>query len=87
MTIMDKVFQNVRLMRAYLGFILTFISVLGCLALAWHKGVDIEFMLPTILGIYISGKTLERASAVVAASRDPKADTNQLVKDMDDHAQ
>ncbi|MEM4379361.1 MAG: hypothetical protein QXL01_01560 [Thermoplasmatales archaeon] len=83
----EKVLQNVRLMRAYLGFLLTLISVMGCLVLAWFKGTDIEFMLPTILGIYISAKTVERTTAVWSASRDSKADTRAILRDMDDHTQ
>lgn len=84
---LESILKNVKLMKAYLGFILTLISVIGCLALAWFKDYEIEFMLPTILGIYISAKTVERTTAVWSVSKDSKADTRQIIKDMDDHAQ
>jgi hypothetical protein len=65
--------------KSNLSFVLTFISVVGCLALAWFKNVNIETMLPSILAIYVIGKTTLKASNVWAASRDPNADTLQAI--------
>lgn len=61
------------------SFVLTFISVIGCLLLAWFKNVNIEMMLPTILATYVLGRTSLKASNVWAASKDPKANTLEAI--------
>jgi len=84
---MTGIFKNLGMMKAYLGFILTLISIVGCLTLCWFKGIDISLTLPTLLGIYISGKTVERTAAVMSVAKDPAADTRQVIADMDTHNQ
>ena len=61
------------------SFILTLMSVVGCLLLAWFKNVNIEVMLPTILATYVLGRTGLKASNVWAASRDPNANTLEAI--------
>jgi hypothetical protein len=62
-------------MKNKLSFILTFISVIGIFLLAWFKNISIEMLLPSVLGIYILGRTTTNVSTAWAASRDPNADT------------
>lgn len=66
-------------MKNKLSFVLTFISVIGILLLAWFKNVNIEIMLPSILATYILGRTTNSVSNVWAASKDPNADTLQAI--------
>jgi hypothetical protein len=61
------------------GWILTFISVTGLLGLAFFKGVDITMSLPAVLGLYLGAKTSEKASAHLAASRDPSCNTAEVI--------
>jgi len=68
-------------LRLYATFILTFISIIGALGLAYFKDVDIVVLLPSILGIYVSGQSVGRVSAQWAASKDGTADTQQVIKD------
>jgi hypothetical protein len=62
-------------MKSKLSFILTFISVIGIFVLAWFKNIDIQMLLPSVLGIYIIGRTTTNVSTAWAASKDPQADT------------
>ena len=62
-------------MKSKLSFILTFISVMGIFLLAWYRNINIEVLLPSVLGIYILGRTTTNVSTALAASRDPSADT------------
>jgi hypothetical protein len=62
-------------MKNKLSFLLTFISVVGIFVLAWFKGIDIQVLLPSVLTIYIVGRTTTNVSTAWAASRDPQADT------------
>lgn len=62
-------------MKSKLSFILTFISVIGIFLLAWYRNINIEILLPSVLGIYILGRTTTNVSTAWAASRDPNADT------------
>jgi hypothetical protein len=62
-------------MKSKLSFILTLISVIGIFILAWFKNIDIQMLLPSVLGIYIIGRTTTNVSTAWAASKDPQADT------------
>lgn len=62
-------------MKSKLSFLLTFMSVVGIFALAWFRNVDIQVLLPSVLGMYILGRTTTNVSTAWAASRDPQADT------------
>jgi hypothetical protein len=70
-------------MKNKLSFILTFISVLGIFLLAWFKGIDIQVLLPSVLAIYIVGRTTTSVSTAWAVSRDPAADTMKAVEILD----
>jgi heme O synthase-like polyprenyltransferase len=75
--------KSMELIKTKLGFILTFISVMGLLLLAWFKDVDIEMSLPTVLAIYLGGRTAAAMSHVWAASKDEKADTVATIKELE----
>jgi hypothetical protein len=77
-----KLFSNFSVMKNYLSFLLTLISILGALGLAYFKGVDVSSLLPTLLGIYVVSKSTEKSAMAWAASSDPKADTGEVIKEM-----
>jgi len=68
--------------KNYLSFVLTLISILGSLALAWCKNTDVGALLPALLGIYVVGRTSQKGMAYFAASKDKKADTRAVIKDL-----
>lgn len=70
-------------MKNKLSFILTLISLIGVFALAWSKDLDIQMLLPSVLAIYVLGRTATSVSSVWAVSRDPAADTMKAVEMMD----
>ena len=70
-------------MKNKLSFILTLISVIGLLALAWFKNVDLQMLLPSVLGIYILGRTTTSVSSAWAASKDPHANTLEALQIID----
>jgi hypothetical protein len=63
-----------------LSFLLTFISVVGLFLLAWFKNVDVQIMLPSVLGVYIVGRTTTNISSAWAASKDTNANTVQAIQ-------
>jgi hypothetical protein len=67
-------------LKNYLSFWLTFLCILGALGLAYTKGLDITMLLPSLLGIYITNRTAEKASAHWAASKDQSADTEKVIE-------
>ncbi len=71
-------------LRPYATFFLTSVSIVGALILAFTKDVDITMLLPTLLGIYVSGKATERVSAHYNARSDPNADTAEVIKSVSD---
>lgn len=70
-------------LKPYAAFILTLISVIGSLALAFTKGVDITIMLPTILGLYLGAKAGVAANSHWAASKDNNSNTELVIKNTD----
>lgn len=70
-------------MKNKLSFILTLLSIIGVFVLAWYKNIDIQMLLPSILGIYVIGRTTTNVSTAWAASKDPDADTLKAVEMID----
>ena len=66
-------------LKEFSTFILTLISILGILLLGVLNGTDVSGTIPTILGIYIGGRSVVKSSAHWAASKDPNADTKAVV--------
>lgn len=81
---MTKVLSTIAGMKNYLSFWLTLISVVGVLVAHFVLGTDIELLLPTILGIYITNRTAGKVSAHMASAKDPQSDTDSLIKSVDD---
>lgn len=69
--------------KAYATMIMTFICIVGALALAFVKDVDITTLLPTILGIYVGAKAAVAGNGAWAASKDMNCDTASIIKDTD----
>lgn len=65
------------------GFICTISCIIGMLALAWFKDVDINASLPVILGTYLGARAVEKGTAFTMASKDPKCDTRALINDIE----
>lgn len=70
-------------MKSKLSFLLTLISVIGIFVLAWFKNIDIQVLLPSVLAIYIVGRTTTNVSTAWAASKDPQADTLKVCEMVD----
>jgi len=71
------------MLKNKLSFVLTLLSILGVLALAWFKAINIEILLPSLLGIYVAGRTAHKVSAGIAASKDPNANTAEVLATFD----
>jgi len=65
------------------SFILCLIGTLGTLFLAYTKGIDIELLLPTIIGIYVTGRTSQKISAHYNARQDTDADVVDIIRILD----
>lgn len=77
-----SILKNTNLMKHYLSFMLTLVSILGLFALAWFKDVEITAVLPIVLASYIGARTIEKTVSISAASKDPNADTRQVIRDI-----
>jgi len=71
--------------KKIMQYTLAVVSVLGVLALAWFKSVDISMLLPTILGLYWGGHAAQNISTGWALSKDPNADTAAGIDNMEKH--
>lgn len=70
-------------LKPYATFILTLISIIGSLVLAFSKNTDISVLLPTLLGIYVGAKAGVTANGHWAASKDKEADTTSVIEKTD----
>ena len=64
------------------SFVLCLIALLGCLVLLWFgkiPGTSADFLVPAILGVYITGESAKKISAHRAASQDPSANTESVI--------
>jgi len=66
-------------LKEFSTFILTLIAIAGTLLLGIVNGTDVSGSIPTILGIYVGGRSVVKSSAHWAASKDPNADTKAVV--------
>jgi hypothetical protein len=67
-------------LKTKLSFILAFTAVIGSLILCYLKGIDITFLLPSLVGTYIAGRTVEKASAHWATMKDPDGDIEKVIQ-------
>lgn len=74
-----SMFSNLKLMKNYLSFVLTLISIVGSLLLGWFKGISLDALLPSLLGIYVLGRVVEKGNVVWAASKDPNANVENTI--------
>jgi len=76
----EKMLHSVSGVKNYLSFFLTLISIVGVLLLAWFKGIELDLLLPSLLGLYITGRTVEKSSAHWSASKDSAANTEKVIE-------
>lgn len=69
--------------QANLGFVLTFISIVGLFLLAFFKNVDINATLPVILATYVGARASEKIVSINAACKDANCDTRQVIHDLE----
>ena len=66
-------------MKIHLDFILSLLSLIGLFYLGYVKSVDISIPVVTILGLFISGRSITNVGNAFAASKDPSADTESVI--------
>lgn len=79
---MSKIINTLAKMRAYFGFFLTLVCILICGYVAIMKDTNVVTYLPMILGTYLGARAMEKSSHVWAASKDPTADTAEVIKSL-----
>lgn len=77
---MKRVALSLAAVRNYLSFFLTLLCIVGVFGLAYFKGTDVTTVLPLLLGIYVGGRTTQKAVEIASASRDPNCDTIEAIK-------
>jgi hypothetical protein len=63
------------------SFVLTLLG-LAILAVMTYRGVDTSGSIVALIGMYIGAKQTLKASNVWAASKDPAADTAEIIKEL-----
>jgi len=64
------------------SFMLCAAALLGVLVLLWFQkipGTSADFLVPAILGVYVTGESAKKISAHRAASSDPNANTESVI--------
>jgi hypothetical protein len=64
------------------SFMLCLLALVGVLALLWFgkiPGASADFLVPAILGVYVTGESAKKISAHRAASADPNANTESVI--------
>lgn len=77
-------FDKLSFIRQYLSFVLTLLGMIASTTLAFNGKADATVLLPTLLAIYIGGRTSEKMSAHWAASKDVDADTELVIQQVTD---
>lgn len=72
--------KSLAMVKNYLSFWLTLVAISGSLYLGYHKDVDQTVLLPTLLAIYVTNRSLSQISSHWAASKDPNADTAKVIE-------
>lgn len=68
------------------SFILCLLALLGVLALLWWgkvPGASADFLIPAILGVYITGESAKKISAHYNARLDSDADTAVVIMELE----
>lgn len=73
-------FRSFAAMKGYLLFWLTLLCIVGSLALAAFKDVDVTILLPSLLGIFAAHSFGKTASAHLNARKDTDADVEKVVE-------
>jgi len=66
--------------KEFSSFVLCLVSLLGLFLVSLINNIDITGTIPTVLAIYIGGRSVVQSSAHWAASKDPNADTQAVIK-------
>lgn len=64
------------------SFVLCLLALLGTCTLLWFgkiPGTSADFLIPAILGVYVTGESAKKISAHRAASSDPNANTESVI--------
>ena len=64
------------------GFILTLVAVVCLTFIAYVKGIDTSMATATVVGAYLARRGAEGVSSVLAASKDPEADTLAAIREV-----
>ena len=64
------------------GFILSILAITCLTFLGYAKAIDTSMAIATIAGAYLARRGAEGVSSVMAASRDPEANTLEAIKEV-----
>ena len=64
-------------------YTVTMFSIVLAATLAYFKDCDISTTLPTLVGLYLGHCATRAVSSHWAASRDPQADTDKVIKEVE----
>lgn len=78
-----KIFSQLRATREHLGFLLTFVTIVGLFLICALKGLDTQMSIVTALAAYLGARSAEKISMVGSASKDPKANTHAIIRDLE----
>jgi hypothetical protein len=64
-------------------FVISLLGLAVLAAMALWKGVDTSGSVVTLVGAYVGFESARRASHVIAAAKDPSADTAEVIKSVE----
>jgi hypothetical protein len=75
---------TIELIKTRLSFVLCVLAIIGLFALGWFKDFDVASPIMEVAAIYVIGRNITLASHGWATSRDPNADTKEVVQQLKD---
>lgn len=72
-------------LKAKLSFIMCAIAMAMLFSLGWFKDVDVASAIMEVAAIYVIGRSATLASHGWATSKDPNANTQDVVDQLKDH--
>jgi len=75
---------TLEIIKTRLSFLICLLALSGLFALGWFKNVDVASAIMEVAAIYVIGRNITLASHGWATSRDPNADTKEVVQQLKD---
>lgn len=68
-----------------LSFILSVLAIIVLGVLGYSKAMEVTTAISTVVSVYVMGKAGQKAAQTYFAAQDPKVDTNEAIRAINQH--